>query len=293
MATETQLTNIIRGQNNRISKLEERLEQTSNFPMSNFIKKLRSFFFNASTTDSPVPVAYNSEDNHQEVNTLTTSFDLTVEGNFASNDDCLSTFHSQPRMSPANVEMTELKDNQRKLMKHLENCNDSRDRRTVVVSNIGLEAWAVHLGKNNMDNWPFIKRELRARGLDFLLTDCVDMRVSKTGTLYVTFDRYSRVRYIKQMLRWRIHNIKKDVEQGKYPACKMKFTEKTPARFNGTRRILQKKATDLKRRGLIDTFEFVISRSEGGDKMILLKVWSRRTLKYYYFDTNQQILIPL
>ena len=156
-----------------------------------------------------------------------------------------------------------------------------------------MEAWADHLGKNNTDNWPFIKRELRARGLDFLLTDCVDMRVSKTGTLYVTFDRYSRVRDIKQMLRWRIHNIKKDVEQGKYPACKMKFTEKTPARFNGTRRILQKKATDLKRRGLIDTFEFVISRSEGGDKMILLKVWSRRTLKYYYFDTNQQILLPL
>ena len=142
--------------------------------------------------------------------------------------------------------MTELKDNQRKLMKHLENCNDSRDRRTVVVSNIGLEALA-HLGKNNMDNWPFIKRELRAHGLDFLLTDCVDMRVSKTGTLYVTFDRYSRVRDIKQMLRWRIHNIKKVKEQGKYPAsqeyeidCKMKFTEKT-LHFNGTRRILQKK----------------------------------------------------
>ena len=55
----------------------------------------------------------------------------------------------------------------------------------------------------------------------------------------------------------------------------------------------KKKATDLKRRGLIDTFEFVISRSEGGDKMILLKAWSRRTLKYYYFDTNQQILLPL
>ena len=117
MATETQLMNIIRIQNNRISKLEERLEQallqihnlqvdkehsdseisedplsiTQHQPQPNtpdyddlqdsasrteyaesvglskyfqgnltLSKRMRSFCFNESATDSPVPEAYNS-----------------------------------------------------------------------------------------------------------------------------------------------------------------------------------------------------------------------------------------
>ena len=130
---------------------------------------------------------------------MSTSPDRSEEDNqdnisLQSIDEYVTTFYSQPVMSPMNVELNELKANQKKLLKHFQNCNDSRDRRTLVVSNIGLEAWAEHLYKNNMDNWPFIKKQLMGRGLDFLLTDCVDMRMSKTGTLYVIFDRYYRVR---------------------------------------------------------------------------------------------------
>ena len=217
--------------------------------------------------DSLIPETPEYEDNQFEETVLSTSTsqDRSEEDNqdnttLQSIDGYVTTFYSQPVMSSMNVEINELKTNQKKLLKHFHNCNDSRDRRTLVVSNIGLEAWAEYLYEKNMDNWPFIKKQLMGRGLDFLLTDCVDVRLSKTGTLYVIFERYYRVRQAKMTLRWKVHSLKKLIEEGQpfteeYEFLKkMKFSERTPARFNGTRRILQKKATDMKHKGLIYTF---------------------------------------
>ena len=359
MATESELLKVIRDQNIRISKLEDRLEEAlfkiekvvqgdmaptdetapeispdplslpppphtstthddstvSNetneqldsmkpSPIRKILSSVRTLFA-LKEPDSFIPETHDSEDYQFEetMQSTSTSQDRSEEDNqdqdnnsLQSIDDYVTTFYSQPDMSSMNVELNELKANQKKLLKHFQNCNDSRDRRTLVVSNIGLEAWAEHLYKNNMDNWPFIKKQLMGRGLDFLLTDCVDMRMSKTGTLYVIFDRYYRVRQAKMELRWKVHSMKKIVEEGQpytedYEFLrKMKFSERTPARFNGTRRILQKMATDMKRKGLIDTFEFIINRSEAGDKKLLLRAWSKRTRKFYYFDTNKQIV---
>ena len=112
----------------------------------------------------------------------------------------------------------------------------------------------------------------------------------------VSFDIYYRVRQAKMQLRWKVHSYKKLVEEGQpytedYEFLRnMKFSERTPARFNRTRRILQKMAIDMKHKGLIDTFEFIINRSEAGDKKLLLRAWSKRTRKFYYFDTNKQIV---
>ena len=244
MATESELLNIIRGQNIRISKLEERLEealfqieklvQADVTPMDEIYPDPLSLslpdphmtttttlddstvstetpspcktialhcalalrnFFAMKKPDSLIPETPEYEDNQFEETVLSTSTsqDRAEEDNqdnttLQSIDGYVTTFYSQPVMSSMNVEINELKTNQKKLLKHFQNCNDSRDRRTLVVSNIGLEAWAEYLYKKNMDNWPFIKKQLMGRGLDFLLTDCVDVRLSKTGTLYVIFE---------------------------------------------------------------------------------------------------------